>query len=183
VAWQAYNKANGVKYIVENKFKDDHLVKDANLSKQTSINAALARYAKNQRIVASSWLLMTDDMLKNKASGAQKVPITYNGAQQMAVAIKVKRRTVTIVPLDDKQRARIQSYQVKVGNEIRHVSCASEEKEVVLAVKGEWKPVSGEVKLYHYDEAALPNAPHFIDAYLVWNTSGDGKPTTPKATK
>lgn len=89
-------KHNPPKYTVTAKFDDDHITAAPNLSKKTSIESALERYKKNQAILKSSWLLIDKDTIKNKATGGRKIASLHQGAQQMTVEIKVKRRTVTI---------------------------------------------------------------------------------------
>jgi hypothetical protein len=168
-----YIKDNPLKYTVTAKFDDDHITAAPNLSKSTSIKSALGRYQKNQRILKSSWMLISKDTLQNKAAGARKQAAVYNGAQQMVLEIKVTRRTVDLEVLTKKELSKYKYETVKVGNEEHYLTCNSTEAEVKLSVKGNWNPLTGEVQLYHYEESPFPGAPAMLDKYLVWKVQGN----------
>jgi hypothetical protein len=181
-AQAAFIKLYPYKYTVTARFDDKHITAAPNLSKQTSIESAVQRY-KEDRTLRSSWILLDKDTLKNMATGATKVACVYNGAQQIAMAINVKRRTVTIESntRKDIQGANPKDYiRVTIAGEERYLKCKSEEKEVTLSVRGPWRPLTGEVELYHYDEGRMPNA-EMLDRYCEWVVDEGGRPIRPTA--
>lgn len=179
-AYAQFLKWKPFTYTVTGKFSDDHTI-DVNLSKKNSILAAIERYKKN-RNTKSSWMMLSHETIKNKAKDGKKQPTVHSGAQQIAVAIKVNRRTVTLQKLEFKELQRYEHVTLEIGGEKHHLNCSSEEKEVTICIYGPWNPVTGKVELYHYDEKALPGAPAMVDKYLEWNVDDKGNPTSPKAT-
>jgi hypothetical protein len=184
-AQAAFIKLHPLTYKVTDKFFDDHITAAPNLSKATSIASAVKRYEKQPNVVVSSWILLDKDTLENKAKDATKVACLHNGAQQMAIAIKVKRRTVTISAFTRNaiQGDNPESYtEVTIpSGEKRYLDCKSEEKELFLSVKGPWKPLTGEVELYHYDERPISVA-SMVPKYLNWVVDpADRRPIRPVA--
>jgi hypothetical protein len=169
LAYAQFTKLYPLAYTVADKFKTDHTLAAPNLSKKTSIEAAVARYKKNTKITTSSWMLLDASTLVNKAAGAPKRATVYNGAQQMTLQLTVKRRTVRIEKLEPKELQRYEHTDVKVGTETHHLNCSSDEKDVKINVVGGWSPLAGDVEMYHYEEAALPGAHVLLDKYLEWN--------------
>src|ERR1700716_510058 len=96
VAYELYVDHFPLKYKVSSKFRDDHTLDAPNLSKQTSIEAAIDRYKRNQNVKKSSWLLLDDKTLINKAKSANKGTDVHQGKQQITMQLVVTRRTVTI---------------------------------------------------------------------------------------
>lgn len=178
-AWLGYKKLS---HTVSAKFSSDHVI-TTNLSKKSSITAALERYKKNQRILKSSWVMLDAKTLKNKASGAKRKASVHSGKQQMTTQIKVTRRTVTLQKLEKKELQRYTYEEVVVKGETHYLNCSSEEKDVKLKVMGTWKPLTGAVDLYHYEEGDMPSKHEFVKSYLVWYVDDKGDPTAPKATK
>lgn len=180
-AFVAYKEHHPLTFSVTAKFDDDHITAATNLSKEKSIASAIERYKKQPNILRSSWILVDHNTLQNKAAGATKVPCVHQGAQQMAIAIKVKRRTVTIDAFTKRelQGDNLSKY-TKVGE--HYLSCKSEEKDVTLAVKGPYDPMTGAVELYHYEEGALPAAA-MVDKYLVWVVDDKDELIRPQAKK
>ncbi len=167
-AFDLYVDHHPLKYSVDNKFMDDHVIGE-NLSKRTSIEAAVERYTRNQRILTSSWLMMDKNKLASKAkSSSKRAAHVHNGAQQMVVQLSVTRRTVSIQVLDKKELSRYKYEEVKVGGETRYLNCTSEEKDIKLNVVGPWDPLTGEVELYHYEEGAFDATHDFAAKYLEW---------------
>ena len=170
-------------YTVSAKFNDDHIVAAPNLSKTTSIEAAVARYKKQPNILLSSWILVDANTLKNKAASAPKVACIYNSTQQMALAIKVQRRTVSITA---RTRKEIQGdnpanyIKVTLGDGDRYLTCKSDLQDVTLCVKGSWSPLKGLVDLYHYEEGAMPTLA-IVAKYLEWVVDASGTPLYPVA--
>ncbi len=185
VAYDLWVSLHPLRYKVDEKFVKDHTLASPNLSKQTSINAAIERYTRNRAITTSSWLLLSADTLVNKAASAPKRASVHAGNQQMIVEVSVTRRTVRIERLTlQKDIQRYENVKVMVGDEPHYLNCSSEEKVIKLRVVGPWNPVTGEVTLYHYAEAqgALP-AHAMLDKYLVWYVNAENQPTSPHATK
>ena len=181
-AYALWIKENPLTYEVTGKFEDDHII-TSNLSKQTSIEAAIDRYKRNQNITTSSWIMLDKDKLVAKAQGAQKRASVHQSAQQLTMAIKVNRRTVTISLLDKKERQRYEHQEVQIGTETHYLNCGSDEKEIILLIVGPWNPVTGEVGLYHYQEGALPGGHVMLPQYLKWNYDDTDKLIGPVAKK
>jgi len=170
-------------YSVSAKFTDDHVVAAPNLSKSTSIAAAVARYQKQPNILVSSWILVDANTLKNKAASAPKVACVYQGAQQMALAIKVERRTVTITARTRKQMQGDNPdryLKVTLGDGDRFLDCKSDMDYVTLCVKGSWNPLKGLIDIYHYEEGSLPSIA-LLPKYLQWVCDASGNVLGPVA--
>lgn len=102
--------------------------------------------------------------------------------QQLAAEIKVTRRTVTMSELTQKELQRYEYEEVKIGTETRYVNCSSAEKEITIKIMGEWKPLTGEFSLYHYDEKAIDRKHDMDKKYLKWIVDSDtGKLIRPVA--
>ncbi len=157
-------------YEVTDKLSEDHQLAAANISKQTSINAAIERYTRNQNILLSSWFLLSEDNLINKAKSADKKARVYNGNQQLTAKIKVTRRTVTLSVIDRKAalNSKKELKQVLIEGEKHYLDCTSEEKTLDIQIVGPWNPLTGDFKLYHYQEGALPLAHDMLARYNVW---------------
>ncbi len=161
-------KANPLKFKVTSKFKTDHLLKSANLSKKNSIAEAVERFERNQAITKSSWMLMDESTVLNKVKAASHVAQTYRGKQQLAMQISVTRRTVDIDILTEKQSKQYECIETTIRGKKFYLNCSSQEKDVKINVMGEWNPLTGEVEVYHYDEGAFSTAHVMLDAYLEW---------------
>ena len=183
-AQAAFIQLHPLKYSVAARFDDNHVTAAPNLSKQTSIASAVERFKAQPNILVSSWILVDGPTLKNKAAGATKVACTHAGHQQMALAIKVMRRTVTISAFTRKeiQGSNPKDYiQATIAAGERFLSCKSEEKQVTLCVKGPWNPITGDVQIFHYEEGAMPAAA-MVDKYLKWYVDASGRAIRPQAT-
>lgn len=177
-AYKHYLKNFELKYKIADKFSTDHLLAAANLSKTTSIDAAIERYTRNQNITTSSWMLLDTRTLLNKAKGAKKGTQIHNGAQQMSMQISVTRRTVTIAPFSKKelQGHKLDEYKnVKIKEETHYLYCSSREKDVKINVMGPWNPLTGDVSLYHYDEGQFDPTHTLLPSYREWFYDNESK--------
>jgi hypothetical protein len=176
-------KDNPLKYKVSAKFDDDHIIK-ASLSKKNSIEAAIERYKRNQKIKKSSWIMIDKATLLNKARAAgAKIAHIHGGGQQLATTIKVTRRTVEIDELTPKERQRYKHEEVKVGKETKYLNCTSEEATVSLKVVGRWDPFTGECDIYHYEEGEAGGSHKLLDKFKKWVCDEKGKPIRLEAKK
>ena len=167
VARALYISNYPLKMTVATKFSGDHLLQAPNLSKRTSIDAAIKRYQANQTITRSSWMLMDHSTILNKAAIGEKRALEHAQKQQLAVRINVVRRTVEIERLEYKQRQTYENVLVTVGGETHYLNCVSREQNVDIKVVGDWHPLTGDFELYHYEEKALmPDV--MIERYLRW---------------
>jgi hypothetical protein len=182
-AYDLWIKEHPLTYAVTGKFNDAHII--TNLTKKKSIEAAIKRYKEDQNIKLSSWIGHDKDKLVAKAQGAHnKRASVHQGAQQLTVAIKVKRRTVKISPLTKKELQRYEHEDVEIGSEMHHLNCSSDEQEIILLIVGPWNPLTGEVGLYHYKEGTIPADHQMLDKFLEWNVDETTKkPVSPVATK
>jgi hypothetical protein len=180
-----------LKFSIAAKFDEDHMMV-GNLSSQTSITQAVDRYtrAKKQHknpALMSSWLAITTDTVKNKAASAARRAMLHKGSQQMAIQIKVKRRTVTLDELTPKEKLQAKKpIEVKISDrEIYYLTARSDEKDVDLLVIGEWQPLTGNVSMYHYQEGRVDSVTVAMeDKYLMWHwNAATSTPTAPVATK
>ena len=174
-AYDLYVKSFPLELSVDSKFSGDHLLAAPNMSKKTSIAAAIERYVKNQSITTSSWMLLDNSTVLNKAKSAAKRARIYRGEQQLAVNIKVVRRTVEIEKLTFKEAQRIENTEVTVKGEKQYLNCSSKEATVAINVVGGWDPLEGTFGLYHYEEGALPNGNQMVAKYLKWIYDEDSK--------
>lgn len=71
-AYAGFIDLSPLKISVSAKFAGDHVLAAPNLSKKTSIAAAIDRFQRTKRIVPSSWILIDDSTLKAKAKSATK---------------------------------------------------------------------------------------------------------------
>lgn len=170
-----------LKFKVASKLSGDHQLEATNLSKKESIAAAIERYKKNQRITASSWVVLESSDIINKAKHADKVAIIFGGKQQLAVNVSVTQRTVGITRLTVKEKQRYKSIEVKIGRDIHYLNCISEEKNTKISIVGPWDPLSGEVSLYHYEAKKISQGDKMLDKYLEWVCDEKGKPIRPAA--
>jgi hypothetical protein len=177
------------KYKVTDKFYKDHMIKDENLSSKISKKYAIDRYKENPRITTSSWTAISKEKIINKAANARKKASVYRAEQQMIVELKdVHRRTVRIDSYTRKelQGKKLTDYEaVEVMGETRYLSTSSSEDTVTLCCVGNWKPLNGEIEIYHYEECDLPVAAQMLARYLQWYYREDGGrkvPTNPVAT-
>ncbi len=167
VARALYVSNYPLKMTVATKFTGDHLLQAPNLSKKTSIDAAIRRYQADQTVRLSSWMLMDHSTILNKAATGVKRALEHAQKQQLAVRINVVRRTVEIDRLEHKERQTYENVPVTVGGEIHYLNCVSREQKVDIKVVGNWKPLTGDFELYHYEEKALmPDV--MIERYLRW---------------
>ncbi len=186
-AQKAFILFKSLSYEVTAKFDDDHITAAPSLSKSDSFKSAVERYKKQPNVLLSSWILLDKSTLQNKAANATKVAYVHNGVQQMAVAVKVKRRTVTISAFTRKE---IQGSNPKdfeevttVAGEKRYLRLKSDKiEDITLCVTGPWNPFTGVVQMYHYDEGPLP-ACAMLDKYLRWRIDHNGVPRSPEAKK
>jgi len=186
-AQKAFMKMQPLKYEVTAKFENDHNIVTAPvLSKDAAFGATIERYKRNQNLRESSWILVDKSTLKNRAANADKVAFVYAGAQQMAVAIKVEKRTVSILA---QTRKEIQGHnpsdfeEVTIGTEKRYLTLKSNPKQdVTLCLKGPWNPFTGVVQLYHYEVGALPPCA-MLDKYLRWKVLKNGATWEPEVRK
>lgn len=183
-AQKLYIENYGLDISVDSKLAKDHFCTAPNLSSSTSIKDAVDRYSRNQKILKSSFFVANETTVKNKAGGGKKIAMVHQGSQQMAVAVKVTRRTVEIEVLKDKKEAsRYRDvHQVEVKGEIHYLTCSSAEKDVTLKLIGPWDPIKGTFSLYHYEEGTLPTKAEMVAKYLPW-VMDDGKPIRPVAKK
>jgi hypothetical protein len=157
------------------------------LSKSACFASAVERFKKQPNVLLSSWILVDKSTLKNKAANAPKVACVHVGAQQMALAIKVQRRTITIFAYTRKE---IQGHNPKdfeevitVGGEKRFLRLKSDKiVDITLCVTGPWNPFTGVVQLFHYAEGALP-ACAMLERYLRWHVDKDGITRHPEVKK
>lgn len=176
-------KDNKLSFRVTAKFEGDHII-GTNLSKKNSIEAAIQRYKRNQRIIKSSWIMIDKSTVKNKAKAStKKVAAVYRGNQQLTTTIKVTRRTVEIVELTKKERQRYQYEEVTIGREVKYLNCSSEEEIVDLKVVGKWDPFTGECDIYHYEEGKAPTDHKLLPKFKKWVCGEDGKPIRLEAKK
>ena len=167
VARALYISNYPLKMTVATKFSGDHLLQAPNLSKKTSIDAAIRRYQANQTITRSSWMLMDPSTILNKAATGEKRALQRAQKQQLAVRISVVRRTVEIDRLEHKERQTYENMPVMVGGETHYLNCVSREQNVDIKIVGDWKPLTGDFELFHYEEKALmPD--EMIEPYLRW---------------
>ncbi len=167
VARALYISNYPLKMSMATKFTGDHLLQAPNLSKKTSIDAAIRRYQADQTVRLSSWMLMDHSTILNKAATGEKRALEHAQKQQLAVQINVVRRTVEIDRLEHKERQTYENVPVTVGGEIHYLNCVSREQKVDIKVVGNWKPLTGDFELYHYEEKALmPDV--MIERYLRW---------------
>lgn len=186
-AQKAFIRFKSLSYEVTAKFDDDHITAPPILSKAASFASAVERFKKQPNVLLSSWILVDKSTLKNKAANATKVACVHGGAQQMALAIKVQRRTVTIFAYTRKE---IQGHNPKdfeevvtVGGEKRYLRLKSAKiEDVTLCVTGPWNPFTGVVQLFHYAESAMP-ACAMLEKYLTWHVDNDGITRHPEARK
>lgn len=172
------------KYSVSSKFSGDHVLAAANLSKKTSIAAALERYQRNPKITKSSWLLLDDSTILNKARNAKQRASIYANSQQMSIELKnITRRTVTIQELTPKERQRYAHDEIEIKGETRYVNSSSDEDTVSLCCKGEWNPLTGAIEIYHYEESKLPSKSAMLEKFLEWEVDEDEEPIAPVAKK
>jgi len=176
-------KDNKLSFKVTAKFEGDHIV-STNLSKKNSIEAAIQRYKRNQRIIKSSWIMIDKSTVKNKAKAStKKVAAVYRSNQQMTTTIKVTRRTVEIVELTKKERQRYQYEEVTIGREVKYLNCSSDEELVDLKLVGKWDPFTGECDIYHYEEGKAPTEHKLLPKFKKWVCGEDGKPIRLEAKK
>lgn len=178
-------------FSIDPKFDTDHMMV-GNLSSKSSIEQAVERYTRARKAnkkpaMMSSWIVISPDTVKNKASGAPKRAMVYKNAQQMAIQIKVKRRTVELDELNERERRQVRNpIEVEINpREKVYLSAGSKEADVDLLVIGEWAPLTGKVSMYHYQEGRLASVKlEMLDRYLMWHYNPDAKTvTTPVATR
>jgi hypothetical protein len=170
------------------KLLDDHFIIDekpvshANLCK----DKALDRYKKNKNKI-SSWVVLTEDKLKNKIRESNdKKAYIHENTQQVSVKIKVEQYTTTILELkgDEKGAEKIIDKFQDI-NGTKYLKCYGEKTDNNIYLTGEWNPLTGKVILYHYD--ANPGEKYkehkMLAKYLNWLENSEGKPTMPAAKK
>jgi hypothetical protein len=171
-------------YAVSAKFAADHLLKSPVLSTSEALSQAMDRYRRDQTEV-SSWMIITASTLIEKAKNGKAVACIYQNAQQLALAVKAERRTITLTA---RTRKEIQGSnpdafpRVTLADGDRYITYKSRSDNITLCVRGPWDPLTGAVTIHHYGEGSLPKV-DLLAKYLEWEVDGSGNILGPVAKK
>jgi hypothetical protein len=171
---------------VDAKFYGDHMLDEKNFGAKQAKEAAFGRFKKN-KTTTCSWIWIDKQTLFNKVRGSNKNRAgIHSGNQQLAVELKVQRRTVWIEELDKKDVAKGKFKDPENLGDDRHplwVICQSRlEENIKISVVGPWNPLKGDFTIHHYEEKGMSGQPQVIDKYRFFIIR-DKEIIRPEATK